>query len=80
MTAPLYLHTAMRARVGIIVGVVLLGVAIFGTRYYEIDRPLWQYFAGESAAVDPLTLHLKGEFVESNLGVPRKRTSPSRSG
>jgi cytochrome c oxidase subunit 2 len=66
----------MRARVGIIVGVVVLGLAIFGTRYYEIDVPLWRYFAGESAAIDPLTLHLKGEFIESNLGVAQETNQP----
>ena len=49
----------MRTRLWIVAGLVLLGVAIFGTRYYEVDRPIWRFLAGESAAIDPLTLHLQ---------------------
>jgi len=37
------------------------------TRYNEIDKPLLDYFRG-SNHLDPLALHLSGEFVESNLG------------
>jgi cytochrome c oxidase subunit II len=37
------------------------------TRYYQIDEPLMRYLKGPRA-VDPLSLHLAGEFVESNLG------------
>jgi cytochrome c oxidase subunit 2 len=36
-------------------------------RYNQIDVPLLHYFAG-SREVDPLSLHLAGEFVENNLG------------
>jgi cytochrome c oxidase subunit 2 len=37
------------------------------TRYYQIDQPLLRLLRG-SHRVDPLTLHLAGEFVENNLG------------
>ncbi len=37
------------------------------TRYYQIDKPLIKYLQG-SRHVDPLSLHLAGEFVENNLG------------
>lgn len=66
----------MRSRVWIVVGLVLLGVVIFGSRYYEVDVPLWRFFTGETAAIDPLTLHLEGEFVESNLGVAHDANQP----
>jgi cytochrome c oxidase subunit 2 len=56
----------MRSRLLFILGVVLFGVVIASTRYYEIDQPLIRYFRGPG--IDPATLHLRGEFVESNLG------------
>jgi cytochrome c oxidase subunit 2 len=37
------------------------------TRYYQIDVPLLRFLQG-SRHVDPLSLHLSGEFVENNLG------------
>jgi cytochrome c oxidase subunit II len=37
------------------------------TRYYQIDVPLL-HFLGGSRHLDPLSLHLSGEFVENNLG------------
>jgi cytochrome c oxidase subunit II len=37
------------------------------TRYHQIDEPLIHFLKG-SRHVDPLTLHLAGEFVENNLG------------
>jgi cytochrome c oxidase subunit 2 len=66
----------MRARLWIVVGLILLALAVFGSRYYEVDLPIWRYFAGEGAGVDPLTLHLEGEFVESNLGVAEEPNQP----
>ncbi|HEY3927174.1 MAG TPA: hypothetical protein VGL89_02260 [Candidatus Koribacter sp.] len=66
----------MRTRVWMVVGVALLGVAVFATRYYEVDVPVWKYLTGKSAAVDPLTLHQEGEFVESNLGVGQDAGQP----
>ena len=46
---------------------VLFLCLIPATRYYQIDEPLIRFFKGP-LAVDPLSLHLAGEFVESNLG------------
>lgn len=37
------------------------------TRYYQIDEPLIRFLRG-SRHVDPVSLHLSGEFVENNLG------------
>lgn len=37
------------------------------TRFYQIDVPLLHFLRG-SHHVDPLSLHLAGEFVENNLG------------
>lgn len=37
------------------------------TRYYQIDVPLLNLFKAPGG-VDPLALHLAGEFVENNLG------------
>lgn len=65
----------MRTRVWIVVGTLLLGVAVFATRYYEVDLPVWRFFIGEGA-IDPLTLHLEGEFVESDLGVAHEPNQP----
>ncbi len=50
-----------------LLGIGLLACAILATRFYEIDAPLWRLIHG-GEPVDALTLHLKGEFVESNLG------------
>jgi cytochrome c oxidase subunit 2 len=36
-------------------------------RYYQIDQPLLRRFRN-SREIDPLALHLSGEFVENNLG------------
>jgi cytochrome c oxidase subunit II len=41
------------------------------TRYYQIDVPLLRWLEG-SREVDPLSLHLAGEFVESNLGTEQE--------
>jgi cytochrome c oxidase subunit 2 len=50
----------------VLVTAVLLAL-IPATRYYQIDVPLLRFLRG-SRRVDPLSLHLSGEFVESNLG------------
>ncbi len=55
---------------------ILLAVIVFGSRYYEVDVPLWRLVTGKNAAVDPLTLHLEGEFVEGNLGVAEEPNQP----
>lgn len=41
------------------------------TRFYQIDVPLIQLLRG-SRHVDPLSLHLAGEFVENNLGTEQE--------
>jgi cytochrome c oxidase subunit 2 len=46
---------------------VLILCLIPATRYYQFDVPLLKFFRG-SRQVDPLSLHLAGEFVENNLG------------
>jgi cytochrome c oxidase subunit II len=45
----------------------LLLCLIPATRYYQIDQPLLRRFRN-SREVDPLALHVSGEFVENNLG------------
>jgi cytochrome c oxidase subunit 2 len=47
--------------------IVVLACCILGTRVYLVDVPLWHFVAGGNG-IDPATLHLSGEFVESNLG------------
>ena len=51
----------------IFVFTVLILCLIPATRYYQFDVPLMKYFRG-TRQVDPLSLHLAGEFVENNLG------------
>ncbi len=46
---------------------VLVLCLIPATRYYQVDVPLLRFLKG-SRNVDPLSLHLSGEFVENNLG------------
>ena len=41
------------------------------TRYYQIDVPLLRFLKG-SLQVNPLSLHLAGEFMESNLGTEQE--------
>jgi cytochrome c oxidase subunit II len=57
----------LRKRIGFVVVMTLVAGAILATRYYEVDVPVWHYLGGGNGP-DPATLHLKGEFVESNLG------------
>lgn len=61
---------AKASRVRYFVVLFLCLAAIVGTRYHEIDLPLFRLLKGPNR-VDPLTLHLSGEFVEDNLGVRR---------
>jgi cytochrome c oxidase subunit 2 len=66
----------IRSRAWFVGGVFLLAIAIFATRYYEVDLPVWRFFTGDDVGVDAATLHLHGEFVESNLGVTRAADQP----
>jgi cytochrome c oxidase subunit II len=53
-----------------VIGIGLLACTILATRVYEVDAPLWRLVHG-GKTVDASTLHLEGEFVESNLGSQR---------
>jgi cytochrome c oxidase subunit II len=50
---------------------VLVLCLIPATRYYQIDVPLLRFLRG-THHVDPLSLHLSGEFVENNLGTEQE--------
>jgi cytochrome c oxidase subunit II len=65
----------MKKKIGFAAAILLLGLMILSTRYYEVDLPVW-HFLGGGQGPDPATLHLRGEFVESNLGAA---TDPSGS-
>ena len=54
-------------KIRIFVFTLLALCLIPATRYYQIDEPLLKLLRG-SNHVDPLSLHLSGEFVENNLG------------
>ena len=57
----------MKKKIEFAAAITLVGLAILSTRYYEVDLPVW-HFLGGGKGPDPATLHLRGEFVESNLG------------
>jgi cytochrome c oxidase subunit II len=57
----------MKKKIGFAAAITLVGLAILSTRYYEVNLPVWHFLAGGQGP-DPATLHLRGEFVESNLG------------
>jgi cytochrome c oxidase subunit II len=57
----------MKKKVGFVAAMTLVGLAILSTRFYEVDLPVW-HFLGGGKGPDPATLHVRGEFVESNLG------------
>jgi cytochrome c oxidase subunit 2 len=57
-----------KLRVFLVTALVLCFIPL--TRYYQIDEPLIRFLQG-SHHVDPLSLHLAGEFVENNLGTER---------
>jgi cytochrome c oxidase subunit 2 len=54
-----------KLRTALLTGLVLC--LIPATRYYQIDEPILRLFRN-SHEVNPLALHLSGEFVENNLG------------
>ena len=61
----------MRQKVGFAFSIALVGCVILATRFYEVDLPVWRFFGG-GQGLDPTSLHLAGEFVESNLGTARE--------
>ena len=46
---------------------ILVLCLIPATRYYEIDEPVFRFFH-TAHEIDPLALHVAGEFVENSLG------------
>jgi cytochrome c oxidase subunit II len=56
-----------KSKIGFVAAMTLIGLALLSTRYYMLDLPVW-HFLGGGKGPDPTTLHLRGEFVESNLG------------
>jgi hypothetical protein len=62
-------------KIGFVAAMTLVGLAILATRYDMVDLPVW-HFLGGGKALDPASLHLQGEFVESNLGAAE---GPARS-
>ncbi len=57
----------MKKKIGGVAAITLVGLVLLSTRYYEVDLPVWHFLDGGKGP-DPATLHLRGEFVESNLG------------
>lgn len=58
----------LRTRLEVAGGIILFGILILSTRLYLVDEPIL-HLLGFDKGPDPVTLHLRGEFVESNLGV-----------
>lgn len=56
------------AAIGFVLAMMLVALTILLTRYYEVDLPVLHFF-GIDTGPDPATLHISGEFVESNLGL-----------
>ncbi len=54
----------------ILLAVLICVVYAASTRFYELDSPLLRLLGG-NRRVDPVTLHMRGEFVENNLGLAR---------
>ena len=54
---------------------MLFSLLILSMRYYEIDLPVLHFFGIGTGPV-PATLHVKGEFVESNLGLAQDASGP----
>ena len=57
----------MKKKIQFVAAITLVALALLSTRYYMVDLPVWHFFGGGQGP-DPTTLHLRGEFVESNLG------------
>src|ERR1700760_1845556 len=62
-------------KIGFVAAMTLVGLAMLSIRYDMVDLPVW-HFLGGGKAPDPTGLHLRGEFVESNLGAAE---GPARS-
>ncbi len=60
----------MRSRIGLVLGILAFFAVFLLVRYYEFDVPAWHFLFGYRP--DPLSLHISGEFVESNLGLAQE--------
>ncbi|HXM11685.1 MAG TPA: hypothetical protein VN946_17175 [Terriglobales bacterium] len=58
----------MKKKIGFATAMTLVALALLSTRFYMVDLSVW-HFLGGGEGPDPATLHLRGEFVESNLGL-----------
>ena len=58
-------------KIGFAAAIALFAVAILSTRYYMVDVPVYHFFGGGEGP-EPVALHLRGEFVESNLGAAQE--------
>ncbi|MGA7684997.1 MAG: hypothetical protein WCC32_20935 [Terriglobales bacterium] len=61
----------MKKKIAVAAGLTLVGLALLSTRFYLVDLRVWHFFGG-GQSLDPATLHLRGEFVESNLGAAQQ--------
>ena len=62
----------MKKKIGFATVMLLVALSILSTRFYEVSLPVWHLLGGGNGP-DPATLHLRGEFVESNLGAAQDR-------
>ena len=51
-------------KIGFVIVMTLVGLAILATRYAMVDLPVWHFFGGGNG-LDPNGLHLQGEFERS---------------
>jgi len=63
----------MKRKIAFGAAIAVFALALLSTRFYMVDVPLWHILGG-SDRPDPVTLHLRGEFVESNLGIGKDPT------
>jgi cytochrome c oxidase subunit II len=54
-------------KIGFVAAMILFALALLSTRYYMVDLPIYHFISGGEGP-EPSALHLRGEFVESNLG------------
>lgn len=54
-------------KIWFVAAMTLFAVATLSTRYYMVELPIYHFFGGGEGP-EPSALHLRGEFVESNLG------------
>ena len=54
-------------KIGFVAAMTLFALALLSTRYHMAELPIYHFFGGGEGP-EPSALHLRGEFVESNLG------------